>query len=127
MPAGGKGGLDSHIRNHSLLNTAKIKILAMKIISDRNKLPIAQSSDIDRAAPEGKGAKWAQTNLHQNPDLPRHSDPAEGPFSVKEALQRAGIPRWQKRYLDPPVHLLLPQVLLKCHWSRQDIGIISIL
>ena len=51
------------------MNTAKIKIRAMKIISDRNKLPIAQASDIDRAAPEGKGAKWAQTNLHQNPDL----------------------------------------------------------
>ena len=90
----------------------------MKIISDRNKLPIAQASDIDRAAPEGKGAKWAQTNLHQNPDLPRHPDPAEGAFSEKEAHQRAGIPPWQKRYLDPPVQLLLPQVLLNCHWSQ---------
>ena len=64
----------------------------MKIISDQNKLPIAQASDIDRAALEGKGAKWAQTNLHQNPDIPRHPDPAEGAFSEKEAHQRAKIP-----------------------------------
>ena len=90
----------------------------MKIISDRNNLPIAQASDIDHAAPEGKRDKWAQTNLHQNPDLPKHPDPAEGAFSEKEAQQRAGIPRWQKRYLDPPVHLLLPHVLPKCHWSQ---------
>ena len=50
----------------------------MKIISDRNKLPIAQASDIDRAAPEGKGAKWAQTNLHQNPDLQQKGQQCHG-------------------------------------------------